>query len=190
MADDLLTAADKGTIERGECPALLVDYLGPALDTTISAMSTALALFATHPEQWDLLRREPERIPNAINEIVRFESPVRAFGRRVVRDTEITGVRVPAGSQVLIMYASANRDELEWERPEVFDITRDAGRHVGFGQGAHACAGQALARLETTEFLRALIARIGRLELTGPPEWTLNNIIRRHSRVPLRLVAP
>ena len=112
MADDLLTAADKGTIERGECPALLVDYLGPALDTTISAMSTALALFATHPEQWDLLRREPERIPNAINEVVRFESPVRAFGRRVVRDTEITGVRVPAGSQVLIMYASANRDEL------------------------------------------------------------------------------
>ena len=95
MADDLLTAADKGTIERGECPALLVDYLGPALDTTISAMSTALALFATHPEQWDLLRREPGRIPNAINEIVRFESPVRAFGRRVVRDTEITGVRVP-----------------------------------------------------------------------------------------------
>ena len=188
MADDLLTAADKGTIERGECPALLVDYLGPALDTTISAMSTALALFATHPEQWDLLRREPERIPNAINEIVRFESPVRAFGRRVGRDTEITGVRVPAGSQVLIMYASANRDELEWERPEVFDITRDAGRHVGFGQGAHACAGQALARLETTEFLRALIARVGRLELTGPPEWTLNNIIRRHSRVPLRLV--
>mgnify|MGYP000119517608 CR=1 FL=1 len=103
-------------------------------------------------------------------------------------DTEITGVRVPAGSQVLIMYASANRDELEWERPEVFDITRDAGRHVGFGQGAHACAAQALARLETTEFLRALIARVGRLELTGPPEWTLNNIIRRHSRVPLRLV--
>lgn len=189
MADDLLTAADRGIVERDECPALLVDYLGPALDTTISAMSTALVLFATHPRQWDLLKRQPERIPNAINEIVRYESPVRAFGRRVATDTEIAGAAVPAGAQVLIMYASANRDELEWERPDVFDIGRDAGRHLGFGQGAHACAGQALARLEATELLRALIARVERLELTGTPEWALNNIIRRHARVPLRLVA-
>ncbi len=189
MADDLLTAADKNVLERRECPAS-VDYLGPALDnTTISAISTALVLFATHPQQWELLRRLPERIPNAVNEIVRYESPVRAFGRRVGIDTQIAGVPLRAGSQVLVMYASANRDELEWDRPEVFDITRDAGRHLGFGQGAHACAGQALARLETTEFLRALIARVARLELTGTPEWALNNIIRRHRRVPLRLVA-
>ena len=189
MADDLLTAADENILERRECPHLLVDYLGPALDTTISAICTALVLFATHPQQWELLRREPERIPNAVNEIVRYESPVRAFGRRVGIDTEIAGVPLRAGSQVLVMYASANRDELEWDRPEAFDITRDAGRHLGFGHGAHACAGQALARLETTEFLRALIARVARLELTGTPEWALNNIIRRHSRVPLRLVA-
>ena len=189
MADDLLTAADQNVLERSECPALLVDYLGPALDTTISAISTALVLFATHPRQWELLKRQPERIPNAVNEIVRYESPVRAFGRRVGIDTEIGGVSLRAGSQVLIMYASANRDEREWDRPEVFDIARDAGRHLGFGHGAHACAGQALARLETTEFLRALIARVGRVELTGAPEWSLNNIIRRYKRIPLRLVA-
>jgi len=189
MADDLLTAADQNVLERSDCPALLVDYLGPALDTTISAISTALVLFATHPRQWELLKRQPERIPNAVNEIVRYESPVRAFGRRVGIDTEIGGVSLRAGSQVLIMYASANRDEREWDRPEVFDIARDAGRHLGFGHGAHACAGQALARLETTEFLRALIARVGRVELTGAPEWSLNNIIRRYKRIPLRLVA-
>ena len=135
------------------------------------------------------MRREPARIPNAINEIVRYESPVRAFGRRVGTDTEIAGVPLRAGSQVVVMYASANRDELEWDRPEVFDVTRDAGRHLGFGQGAHACAGQALARLEASEFLTALIARVARLELTGTPEWALNNIIRRHRRVPLRLIA-
>ena len=189
MADELLTAAATGAVQPGECQALLVDYLGPALDTTISAISSALHLFATHPDQWDLLRREPQRIPNAINEIVRFESPVRAFGRRVAADTEVAGVPLNAGDQVLVIYASANRDELEWDQPEVFDITRDAGRHLGFGQGAHACAGQALARLETTAFLQALIAGVNRIELTGSPKWALNNIIRRYERLPLRLVA-
>lgn len=187
MADELLTAAGGDLLTEKECPALLVDYVGPALDTTISAISNALNLFATHPDQWQLLRSEPERIPNAINEIVRYESPVRAFGRRVAVDTEIDGTPLRAGSQVLVMYASANRDELEWDDPDAFDITREAGRHLGFGQGAHACAGQALARLETTAFLRALIARVEHLELIGEPKWALNNIIRRHERLPLRL---
>ena len=187
MADELLTAADKGELEARECPALLVDYLGPALDTTISAISTALVMFATHPQQWELLRSEPERIPNAINEIVRYESAVRAFGRRVGFDTEVGGIPLPAGSQILVMYASANRDEREWDRPDDFDITRDAGRHLGFGKGAHACAGQAMARLETGAFLTALTQRVERLELRGTPQWIRNSIIRRYERIPLRL---
>ncbi|MGZ4584251.1 MAG: cytochrome P450 [Mycobacterium sp.] len=189
MADELLTAAGEGVIAEKECPMLMVDYLGPALDTTISAICNALSLFAGHPRQWNLLKQQPERIPNAVNEIVRYESPLRAFGRRVGADTEIGGLTLPAGSQVLVIYASANRDEREWDSPDVFDISRDAGRHLGFGHGAHACAGQALARLETTAFLRALIDRVDRLEPAGPPKWALNNIIRRHERLPLRLVA-
>ena len=189
MAAELLDAADRGELAKNECASLMVDYLGPALDTTISAISSALELFSTHPDQWQLLRREPERVPNAVNEIVRYESPVRAFARRVATDTEIAGVPLSAGSQVLVLYSSANRDESEWDRADVFDITRDAGRHLGFGQGAHACAGQALARLETAAFLRALLERVDRLELTGPPKWALNNIIRRHEQLPLRLVA-
>lgn len=188
MADELLKAIDDGVIKRSECPALLVDYLGPALDTTIGAISTALVMFARHPQQWDLLRCEPDRIPNAINEIVRYESAVRAFGRRVGADTEISGVPLAKGSRIVVMYASANRDEREWDRPDDFDITRDAGRHLGFGQGAHACAGQALARLETAAFLTALIGRVDRLELTGEPQWAINNIIRRYGRIPMRLI--
>lgn len=188
MADELLAAVDDGVISRSECRALLLDYLGPALDTTISAISTALHMFAVHPEQFDLLKREPGRIPNAVNEIVRYESAVRAFGRRVAADTAIGGTHIPKGSQVLVMYASANRDEREWERPDVFDITREAGRHLGFGQGAHACAGQALARLETAAFLTALTTRVDRLKVTGAPTWALNNIIRRYDRLPMRLI--
>ena len=188
MAAELLTAVDSGVLTRNECAALLIDYLGPALDTTISTISTALTLFATHPEQWRLLREEPERIPNAINEVVRYESAVRAFARRVAVDSEIGGITLSAGARVLVMYASANRDEREWEHPDDFDITRDAGRHLGFGKGAHACAGQALARLETTAFLTALTSRVVRLELSGTPQWLCNNIIRRYDRIPLRLI--
>jgi cytochrome P450 len=90
---------------------------------------------------------------------------------------------------VLVLYASANRDELAWDDPETFDIRRNAGAHVGFGNGAHACAGQGLARLETVAILRALVARVDRIEVTGEPVWAVNNIIRRHQSLPLKLVA-
>ncbi len=189
MAHELLIAADEGKLAHDECPPLLVDYIAPSLDTTISAISNALHLFATHPDQWHLLRAEPHRIANAVNEIVRYESPLRAFARQGREDTDIAGTALPAGARVLVMYASANRDEREWDRADVFDITRDAGRHIGFGQGAHACAGQALARLETAAMLRALVQRVSRIEQLGPPVWAVNNIIRRHKRLPLKVIA-
>jgi cytochrome P450 len=189
MAHELLIAADEGRLAHDECPPLLVDYIAPSLDTTISAISNALYLFATHPHQWQLLRAEPNRIPNAVNEVVRYEAPLRAFARQCRKETDIAGNTMPAGARVLVMYASANRDEREWDRPDAFDITRDAGRHIGFGQGAHACAGQGLARMETAALLRALVDRVARIEVLGPPTWAVNNIIRRHQRLPLKLVA-
>jgi len=188
LADELLVAVDNGLITRADCRALMVDYLGPAIDTTMSAISTALQMFATNPDQWQLLRGNPGRIPNAVNEIVRYESPVRAFGRKLACDYDIGGTRLKAGSRVLVIFASANRDEREWDDPDVFDVTRDAGRHLGFGKGAHACAGQALARLEVSAFLTALADRVERIELTGTPKWALNNIVRRHDHLPIRLV--
>jgi cytochrome P450 len=188
MADELLLAADQGELSHAECPALMVDYLAPSIDTTMSAISNALYLFASHPEQWQLLKDEPTLMANAINEVLRYEPPLRAFARRAGQPTEIGGVRIRSGARVLVMYASANRDEREWEQPAVFDITRDAGRQIGFGQGAHACAGQSLARLETTAMLRALIKRVDRIEVTSSPTWAINNIIHRHERLPLKLI--
>ncbi|MEH3141047.1 MAG: cytochrome P450 [Mycobacterium kyogaense] len=188
MAHELLTAVDEGSLDAAEVPPLLIDYIAPSLDTTISAISSALYLFSTHPEQWQLLRADPSLLGNAVNEVVRFESPLRAFTRKVLQDSEISDVTLPAGSRVLVMYASANRDEREWDAPAVFDIRNDAGRHVGFGNGAHACAGQGLARLETTAMLGALLERVDRIELVGEPTWAVNNIIHRHEHLPLRLV--
>lgn len=188
MAHELLIAADEGKLSHAECAPLMIDYIAPSLDTTISAISSALYLFAAHPEQWQRLKHDPSLINNAVNEVVRFEAPLRAFARHARCDAEIAGVRIPEGARVLVIYASANRDEREWDDPDTFDIRRDANRHLGFGQGAHACAGQSLARLETTAMLRAMIDRVDRIELTDEPKWALNNIIRRHERLPLKLV--
>ncbi|MEX7469505.1 cytochrome P450 [Mycobacterium adipatum] len=188
MAHEVLQAADRDEVSEADCAAMMLDYIAPSLDTTISAIANALNLFARHPEQWDLLRSDPALINNAVNEVVRHESPVRAFTRYVAVDSRIGGTVLPAGSRSLVIYASANRDEREWDDPNRFDITRDANRHLGFGQGAHACAGQGLARLETAAILRALIDRVQRIEIAGEATWALNNIIHRHAHLPLRLV--
>jgi cytochrome P450 len=188
MAHELLIAADAGKLSHAECAPLMIDYIAPSLDTTISAISSALFLFATHPEQWQILKDDPSLVNNAINEVVRFEAPLRAFARHARRDAQIAGVDIPAGARLLVVYASANRDEREWDNPDTFDVRRDANRHLGFGQGAHACAGQGLARLETSAMLRALLDRVERIELTAEPTWALNNIIRRHKCLPLKLV--
>lgn len=189
LGHDVLIAADNGQLSHADCSALMIDYIAPSLDTTISAISNALYLFATHPDQWQLIRADPGLIPNAINEVIRYESPLRAFSRKALRNTRIGDTPIRRGDRVLVLYASANRDEREWDDPAVFDIRRDANRQLGFGQGAHACAGQGLARLETAAMLRALAERVQRIELTGPPVWAVNNIIRRHDRLPVTLVA-
>jgi cytochrome P450 len=188
MAHELLTATDEGTLSTEEVPPLLIDYIAPSLDTTISAISSAIYLLATHPDQWALLKADPTLIPNAVNEVVRYESPLRAFTRKVLHSNDVAGVNIPVGARVLVMYASANRDEREWDTPDVFDIGRDAGRHVGFGNGAHACAGQGLARLETSALLKALVERVDRIEIAAEPTWAVNNVIHRHECLPVRLI--
>lgn len=188
MGHDVLAAADAGRLAHTDCPALMIDYLAPSLDTTISAIASALHLFATHPDQWQAIRADPGLIPNAVNEVVRFQSPLRAFSRKVTSDAEVGGVVVPKGARVLVLYASANRDELEWTDPDSFDIHRNAVGQLGFGHGTHGCAGQGLARMETQAILRALVDRVDTIRCTGEPTWAINNIIHRFERLPLELV--
>lgn len=166
----------------------LVDYLAPSIDTTLSAIASALYLFAQHPDQWEALRADRGLLSNAINEVVRLESPLRAFGRQLARDTSIAGTDLPAGSRVLVMYASANRDESTWDDPTTFDITRDASHQLGFGHGTHGCAGQGLARLEIRAVLGHLLDRVERIRLAGEPVWAVNNIIHRLEHLPLELI--
>jgi cytochrome P450 len=185
MAAGILHAAARGDIEPAQCPLAIIDYLAPSLDTTISALGNAIWLFTTHSDQWDLLRREPDRVKQAFNEVLRVETPISCFTRVTTQTTEVSGVGLPADARVLVSYASANRDERRWDDPDVFDITRNSAGQIAFGYGDHACAGMGLARLEGAAVLGALTERVERFELTAPPVRKLNNLIRSFSSLPV-----
>jgi cytochrome P450 len=175
-------AADRGEIRHDQCPAMMNDYMGPSLDTTIFATANAVWLFANHPEQWDAIRADPSLIPNAVNEVLRLESPIQGFSRMVTRDHVVDGVTIPAGSRTIVLYGSANRDERKWEDPERFDVRRRASEHLAFGQGPHTCVGMPLARLEIKALLAALAKRVKRFEL-GETRRAMNNVLRGFEKV-------
>ncbi len=182
----LYAAAAEGKVPLARCPAMMRDYMAPSLDTTILGTGNILWLLARHPDQWEMLRADPGLGPAAINEGLRLESPIRGFTRLLLRDRALGDGALPAGARVLVLYASANRDERRWGDPERFDITRKATDHLGFGHGIHACAGMHLARLEIGAILAALIRRVRRIEV-GPPVRAVNNVLRGFALLPMRL---
>jgi cytochrome P450 len=187
MAAGIQAAAARGEIEASQCPMAIIDYLGPSLDTTVSAIGNAMWLFATHPDQWQLLRDDPSRVRQAFNEVLRLETPVSCFSRVTAAPATIDGADVPAGARILLSYASANRDERHWDRADEFDISRESADQLAFGHGEHACVGMGLARLEGAAILSALVARVERIELTGAPERRLNNLIRSFGSLPVAI---
>jgi cytochrome P450 len=156
--------------------------MGPSLDTTIFTTSSAIWLFAQNPEQWRLLRLKPDLIPNAINEVVRLESPLQGWSRVATQDAHFGECVMPKGSRAIMLWGSANRDERKWELPDRFDITRRNADHMGFGHGVHTCVGMHLAKMEITALLRALIRRVKRFEL-GATTRVVNNVMRGLSKV-------
>lgn len=181
-ASRLFDAADSGAVTYEEAGKLVGDYWAPSLDTTILALSSAIRLFGENPDQWDLVREDPRLITHAINEVVRIESPIQGFSRFVTEDVEVDGVTVPEGSRTVVLFASANRDERKWDRPDVFDVQRRPSDHVGFGAGEHRCLGLPLATLEMRAVLTALSKRVTRFEL-GAAQPLKNNVLHGLSRL-------
>lgn len=188
LGADVLAAADAGVIPPDKCPALLIDYLGPSLETTATAIGHLLVTFAERPEQWRILRDDPALVSSAINELVRFESPIRGFTRLTAHDTVLGGVPIPEGARIWNLLASANRDERKWERPDEFDVRRNPLDHLAFGYGTHGCAGQGVARLELHALFHALLESVERIELTGEPVIAENSMLNTWERIPVRLV--
>ena len=155
-------------------------------DTTTNLIANGAVLLAEHPDQRARLVREPAAIANAIEEMLRCESPAQALPRRLLRDATVHGRTIPKGAMVRLVWAAANRDEREFANADTFDITRPSPRHLGFGVGAHFCLGARLARLETRVAFEELLARIPDYELTGDPGWKTSIWARAHKQVAVR----
>jgi cytochrome P450 len=166
----------------------------------VRLLSSALKLLAERQDLQDLLRAEPARIPNFIEEALRWESPIKGDFRLARSATTIGGVEVPAGATLMVCNGAANRDPRQFENPDTFDIDRpNARRHIAFGRGVHSCPGAPLARAETRVCLERILARTRQIRLSeaehGPegarrfdyvPTYILRGLTALHLEVTLR----
>ena len=178
--------AEADRLSEAELAMFLIQLLVAGNETTRNLLSGGLAALAAHPEQWAALRSDPELIPGAVEELLRWTTPVISFMRTATADCSVRGQAVAAGDPVLLLYASANRDE------EVFGadadqlrIDRHPNPHVSFGFGPHFCLGAALARLEGRVVLSELVTRFASLTPAGPVERTASPVIAGVRHAPL-----
>ena len=183
----IFQAVDAGELSEEEAGMLVRSFLSAGIDTTVYGLGNALYCLARYPEQWTILRNNPNLIRGAFEEVLRFEAPVQTFFRTTARSVDVGDIRLGDGEKVLLFLAAANRDPRRWDRPDTFDVSRRAAGHMTFGTGIHGCVGQAIARLETEAILTALASRVVSFELTGEPQRRLNNTLRGFDSLPLRV---
>jgi cytochrome P450 len=159
------------------------------IDSTGAMLGNAIDAFIERPDQWELLRARPDLIPNAVDELLRFEAPFRIFYRRTREEAEIGRTTIPAGATVCVMLASAGRDPRQFPEPDRLDVTRENARtHLAFGTSIHLCLGQPVARLEATSMLTELTRRVLRFERAGEPVRSSSLSMRKFESLPVRLV--
>ena len=160
-------------------------------ETTRNAIAHGMHAFLDNPDQWALLVSDPAaHIDGAVEEILRWATPVMFFRRNCTRDTELGGQVIREGEKVSLWYISANRDESVFDEPFRFDITRDPNPHIAFGGGGpHFCLGAQLARLEIRLLFEELARRVPQLESQGTPDRLRSNFIAGIKHLPVRLSA-
>ncbi|MYQ92971.1 cytochrome P450 [Streptomyces sp. SID4946] len=156
-------------------------------ETTVNLITNGVLTLLRHPEELDRLRREPELMPRAVEELLRFEPPVHMRERIPLADFDVAGTTLPRGSSVFLALAAGNRDPRRFTDPDRFDPTRADNEHLGFGSGIHLCYGAPLARLEAQSALTALLPRLGTAELVeDPPPYRQNAMLRGPRHLTLR----
>jgi cholest-4-en-3-one 26-monooxygenase len=189
--DDLVSELLQGTVE-GEplTDEQLIAYcelfVEAGNETTRNAISGGVLAFCEHPLEWEKLRANPELLPDAVEEILRWASPISHFTRVATEDCEIRGVRISAGDQLALYFASANRDEDVFEDPFTFRVDRTPNPHLAFGFGEHVCLGAHLARVELETIFRHLLARLESFELAGEVERLRSAVNGSIKQLPLR----
>ena len=157
-------------------------------ETTRHTISHTMINLIKHPEQLRKLQENPELIPWAIEEFLRFASPVYHFRRTVTKDVELHGQTIKSGEKIVTWFASGNRDTQIFEDSDQFDVTRNPNEHMTFGRGGpHMCLGNALARIELRVMFEDLISRIDTMELTGPVDYLRSNFVHGIKRMPVRV---
>jgi cytochrome P450 len=155
-------------------------------ETTRNAISGGLLAFCEHRGEWERLRARPELLPDAVEEILRWVTPIAHFTRTATEDCEVRGVKIRAGEQLALFYASANRDEEVFADPFAFRVDRRPNRHLAFGIGEHTCMGAHVARVELETMFRHLLARLESFEVAGPLERLSSAVNGSIKRLPLR----
>lgn len=155
-------------------------------DTTSATISGGMLALIENPEQRHKLSRDLVKMPLAVEEMIRWVTPVKAFMRTAAEDTTVRGVPIAAGESVLLSYVSGNRDEDVFDDPFRFDIARDPNKHVAFGYGVHFCLGAALARMEVNSFFSELLPRLKGVELAGRPEYVATTFVGGLKHLPIR----
>jgi cytochrome P450 len=158
-------------------------------DTTRNSMSALVEAFDKYPGEMDRLRAEPSLIPNAAQEVIRWQSPVTHMRRTALEDTELAGQRIAKGEKVVMWYISANRDERVFPDAERFDVGRDnARRHVGFGHGIHRCVGARLAEVQLHAVIEQMLKLPGKVIPQGKPTRLASPFLHGFTAMPVKIV--
>lgn len=182
--DDMLSVVANATLDEGLSDLELYLFFSllfsAGAETTRNAVAGGLLALIDHPDQFAALRADLDRLPTAVEEMVRWTSPSPSKRRTATCDTELAGIEISAGQKVQVWEGSANRDPTVFTEPDTFDITRKPNPHLGFGHGVHYCLGANLARLELRVLFEELLIRFSSARLVKPVEWTRSN---RHTGI-------
>ncbi|OBA76025.1 cytochrome [Mycolicibacterium elephantis] len=182
--DDMLSVVANATLDEGLSDLELYLFFSllfsAGAETTRNAVAGGLLALIDHPDQFAALRADLDRLPTAVEEMVRWTSPSPSKRRTATCDTELAGIEISAGQKVQVWEGSANRDPTVFTEPDTFDITRKPNPHLGFGHGVHYCIGANLARLELRVLFEELLIRFSSARLVKPVEWTRSN---RHTGI-------
>ncbi|MFI6519710.1 cytochrome P450 [Spirillospora sp. NPDC050679] len=190
--DDIVTKlltpdadGSKITLEQFQMFVIMLSIAGN--ETTRTATAGAIVAFSEHPEQWERLKADRSLLPTAVEEIVRWVSPINLFRRTALSDVELGGKKIRAGDKVVMFYPSANRDEGVFEDPFAFDVGRDPNPHLGFGGGGpHFCLGTHLARMNLKIIFDTILDRMPDIALAGEPRRLRSNFINGFKEIPVR----